>query len=201
MNGLTICLTGGIASGKTFVSDYLASKGFLIIDADVIAREVVAIGMPALKKIKYRFGGGVLNVDGSLNRSELKRVAFSNKINVADLNAILHPTIGAEIKQQINDSQNLIKFLVIPLYKESMLEMYQIDRVLSLDVAADVQLQRVVTRDSINLELARKIVSVQSSRTSRLKIADDVIVNNTTFNHLRDQADLLLEMYDGLCKN
>lgn len=195
MCGLTICLTGGIASGKTFVSDSLARHGVAIIDADVIAREVVAVGQPALKELKIRFGSIVINADESLNRAELKRIAFNNKQNTLDLNGILHPIIGAEIKRQLSSVTENIKLVVIPLFNVSMVSMYNIDRVLLVDVAEQIQLKRVMSRDSIEQTLATKIMSSQSSRVAKLNIANDVVVNNRTFGHLSRQVDLLFKYY------
>jgi len=200
MNGLTICLTGGIASGKTFVSDYFASKGTPVVDADVIAREVVAKGKPALTELSKRFGRGILQANGTLNRAGLKHVAFSSPENTADLNGILHPVIGSEIKAQLSLIDQPIKLLVIPLFKESMKSLYDVNRVLLVDVAEDIQLNRVMQRDAVDSELAEKIIASQASRTRRVSVADDVLVNNGTFEYLNQQLAVLNDFYQSLIK-
>ncbi|TDR22446.1 dephospho-CoA kinase [Marinicella litoralis] len=195
MSGLIICLTGGIASGKTFVSNHFSTKNVAVIDADVIAREVVEVGKPALSELVLRFGQDVLNIDGSLNRAELKRLAFQSKKSVTALNQILHPVIGSEIKRQIKSTHQSMKLLVIPLFKSFMLDAYGINRVLLVDVAASIQIKRVMDRDGVSQPLANKIISSQASRSDLLTHASDVIVNDGTINQLRLSADLVYAMY------
>lgn len=188
---LLVALTGGIASGKTAVSDGLARLGATIIDTDLIAREVVAPGTPGLDRIRERFGSEVLNPDGSLNRAELRRRVFSNPRDRTMLEAITHPLIEGEVKARIAaaDQADYI-VLVVPLLVESGL-FGDVDRVVVVDVPEQVQIERLTARDDIDVEQAKAIIRSQATRESRLAIADHVIDNRSTLDELDEQIQAL----------
>jgi len=170
-------LTGGIASGKTTVADLIAAKGINLVDADIVAREVVAIGSEGLKQISAHFGEQILQADGSLNRVLLREKIFSNDANKQWLNNLLHPMIRAELLTQLAASNSPYTLLVVPLLVENKLTSL-CNHVLVVDVAEQVQIQRTMTRDNVSEQQATAILQSQATREQRLAAADSVIVNN-----------------------
>ena len=192
-----IGLTGGIASGKSTVADLFVALGADVIDTDVIAREVVQPGEPALEEIQRRFGNDVLDESGALDRAAMRSLVFSNHDARSDLEAILHPRIGAEVRRQSQSADGLYQIIAVPLLVESPLLRF-VDRVLVVDCPEAVQLERLLKRDSGTLDEARRILAAQSSREDRLEIADDVIHNDADLEHLRKQVIALDETYQHL---
>jgi dephospho-CoA kinase len=192
-----IGLTGGIASGKSTVSDLFLELGTDVIDTDVIARDVVKPGRPALDQIQQRFGDQVLDESGALNRSAMRRLVFSDNAARSDLEAILHPRIGAEVRRQSRAADGIYQIIVVPLLVSSALLEF-VDRVLVVDCEEEQQLDRLVARDSGTREEARRILAAQSSREERLEIADDVIRNDSDLEHLRREVTALDEKYRRL---
>ena len=177
-------LTGGIASGKSVVADMFADLGVPIIDTDVIAREVVEPGQPALEEIRERFGEHMIDAAGHLDRAALRKEIFANEKSRSDLEAILHPRIGAETRRQADVADGDYQIIVVPLLVGSRLIDF-IDSVLVVDCDEATQIQRLLARDAETVEQARKILAAQASREERLAIADDVIVNNGTLAETR----------------
>lgn len=175
----TVALTGGIGSGKSTVADAFAQLGVEVIDADIIARQVVEPGTDALNTIAVHFGPEVIAADGTLNRQRLRERIFSNPDEKAWLNALLHPLIQQETRRQRLRSTSDYVLWVVPLLVENQLSA-QADRVLVIDVLPQTQLQRTMQRDGISRELAQQILSAQATREARLSVADDVIDNNGT---------------------
>ena len=187
---LRIGLTGGIASGKSTVADLFAELGIPVIDTDVIAREVVAPGQPALAEIGARFGEHMLDATGNLHRAAMRKLIFSDDQARQDLEAILHPRIGAETRRQSEEAGGPYQIIVVPLLTGSALRDF-VDRILVVDCDEERQVERLLARDAESVEQARRILAAQSSREDRLAIADDVINNDHSLDHLRDQvADL-----------
>ena len=185
-----IGLTGGIASGKSTVADLFAELGIPVIDTDVIAREVVAPGQPALAEIGARFGAQMLDPTGNLDRAAMRKLIFADDQARQDLEAILHPRIGAETRRQSEEAGGPYQLIVVPLLTGSALRDY-VDRILVVDCEEERQVERLLARDAESVEQARRILAAQSSREERLAIADDVINNDHSLEHLRDQvADL-----------
>ena len=185
-----IGLTGGIASGKSTVADLFAELGIPVIDTDVIAREVVAPGQPALAEIGARFGAQMLDPRGNLDRAAMRKLIFADDQARQDLEAILHPRIGAETRRQSEEAGGPYQLIVVPLLTGSALRDY-VDRILVVDCEEERQVERLLARDAESVEQARRILAAQSSREERLAIADDVINNDHSLEHLRDQvADL-----------
>ncbi len=196
---LTIGLTGGIGSGKSTVTGLFSELGVPIIDADVAAREVVTQGEPALAEIAARFGGEVLNSDGTLNRSKLREEVFADPTARKDLEAILHPRIRSRMAEQLSALTTPYAILSIPLLVESG-GAYNLDRVLVIDLPEEEQLNRVCQRDGITPEQAAAILHAQCSRSDRLAIADDVIENSGDLASLKEQVLTLHQKYLALAE-
>ena len=186
-DALKIGLTGGIASGKSTVACMFAELGIPVIDTDVIARDLVMPGLPALVEIRQRFGEAVIDGSGSLDRAAMRKLIFSDDQARQDLEAILHPRIGAETRRQSAEANGPYQVIVVPLLLRSQLRQF-VDRVLVVDCSEDVQVQRLMARDTESAEQARRILAAQASRQDRLAIADDVIRNDHDLAHLRDQV-------------
>lgn len=191
---LRIGLTGGIASGKSTVSDMFAEYGATIVDTDLIAREIVMPGCPALNEIRARFGDEVINNDGSLDRAGLRRIVFEDPASRLALEAILHPRIRDETLRRAESDGGPYQLIVVPLLVESPLRDF-VDRVLVVDCDPDTQLRRLLSRDSESVEQAKRIIEAQASRESRLAIADDVVTNNGDLGNTRRQVEALHHKY------
>ncbi len=183
-----VALNGGIASGKSTVADMFGDLGVAIIDTDIIAREVVEPGEPALEEIRERFGDEVVNADGTLDRRALRQQVFADDKARTDLEAILHPRIGAETMRQSDTANGPYQILVVPLLIGSPLAQF-VDSVLVVDCSEALQIERLLARDAETVEQARRILAAQSSRNERLAIADFVIDNGETLVQTRQQVD------------
>lgn len=195
----TVVLTGGIASGKTAVSGCFERLGAAVIDTDLIAREVVEPGQPALARIVEEFGAGYLDQEGRLDRRRMRDVIFSDPQQKSRLEAILHPLIAREVLRQISQLNAPYCILVIPLFAESSAYPW-IDRVLVVDVSEELQLERVMARDRISREQAQSILDSQSGRSARLALADDILDNSGSFAGLCEEVEKLHEKYLGLAQ-
>ena len=187
---LRVGLTGGIASGKSTVADIFAELGVPVIDTDVIAREVVQPGEPAINEIRERFGDAVIDTKDHLDRAAMRKIIFADETARLDLEAILHPRIGEQVRRQADAAGGPYQLIVVPLLVGSTLREY-VDRILVVDCDEKTQIQRLLKRDSESIEQAQKILDSQASRQERLAIADDVIRNDQSLDHTRTQvADL-----------
>ena len=176
MTPFRVALTGGIASGKTAVANLFATHGVPVIDTDVIAREVVEPGQPALAAVVDAFGTAVLAADGRLDRPRLRERIFGDAEARRRLEAILHPAIRAEMERQSRAAGGPYQVLVIPLLVEGGRRDH-IDRVLVVDVPEATQIERLVRRDGVSRDQAEAALRAQASRDARLAFADDVIEN------------------------
>ncbi|MEQ9723506.1 dephospho-CoA kinase [Yersinia alsatica] len=172
-----VALTGGIGSGKSTVADAFANLGVPLVDADIIARQVVEPGMPALAAITSHFGETILQADGTLNRAALREKIFSEPQEKAWLNSLLHPLIQQETQRQLAAIDKPYVLWVVPLLVENGLH-HRANRVLVVDVAPDIQLARTIARDGITRQQAEHILASQASRQQRLACADDIIDNS-----------------------
>lgn len=198
-----IALTGGIASGKTAVSDELSRLGATIVDTDIIAREVVLPGSSGLEAIANGFGNQLIQPDGYLNRRALREIIFADKSKRKILESILHPLIRAESIRQLHQVNTPLAVLVIPLLAEGQDSgnTYQwVDRVLVVDVDEATQIRRLTARDHISKTQAQAILDSQANRTQRLAIADDVIVNDRDLMSLKADVDVLYNDYLGMIR-
>jgi dephospho-CoA kinase len=189
-----VALTGGIASGKSTVADLFAALGVPVIDTDVIARQVVEPGQPALAKIAATFGPDVLDAEGRLDRRRMRERIFSDPDAKRRLEAILHPAIRAEMERQSMAAQGPYQVLVIPLLTEGGRRDH-VDRVLLVDVPEELQVRRLMMRDGVSHEQAQASLNAQAKRAERLAMADDVIRNTGRVDDLRAQVAELHQRY------
>ena len=191
---LKVALTGGIASGKTLVSDLLAIHGCYIVDLDVIAREVVLPGTEGLKELIEIFGESILLTDGTLNRKHLRDELYKKGRNRAIIEQILHPKILQKMKTSMDECQEGVIVIVIPLLVEKNL-WEPFDRAIVVDCEIESQLSRLMSRENIDKEKAEVMLMAQASREQRLQLNDylptDVIENNSKISDLKEKvADL-----------
>lgn len=186
---MQIGLTGAIASGKSAVAARLAEHGALIIDSDVLAREVVAPGTPGLAAIIARFGSGVVSLDGFLDRPALGEVVFADREARADLEAIIHPAVRSRAAELVAAAPpGSVVVQVVPLLVEvGMTSAF--DLVLVVDVEPELQLARLRRREGFTEAEALARVAAQASRQTRLAAADVVIENNGTPAELNAAVD------------
>lgn len=190
---LAIGLTGGIGAGKSAVADQLVERGAVLVDADQIAREVVAPGGPAHQPLIDRFGPSILAGDGTIDRPALAAAAFGDPQALADLNAITHPAIGAEMVRQRNElaGGDDVVVLAIPLLRPIHREMLELDAVVVVDCPEDVALERLVALRGMDRTDAAARIAAQISREERREGADFVIDNSSTPQHLAQEVDRL----------
>lgn len=193
----TVALTGGIGSGKSTIAKAFAALGVPVIDADVIAREVVEPGSPALQQIAARHGDTILTEQGALNRARLRTLIFQLPEEKAWLNNLLHPLINARTQQLKALTKAPYVLWVVPLLVENNLQR-QADRVLVVDVDRATQLARTMQRDGIDLQQANNILSAQATREARLAVADDVITNSGAPDDVLPQVAALHQRYLAL---
>lgn len=184
-------LTGGIGSGKSAVADLLRARGAVVIDADVVAREVVAPGRPAYAALVERFGPAVVAADGTLERPAMAAIAFSDPAALADLNAITHPAIGAEMAARVAalGDADVVCVLVIPLLHPGHRQSLALDVVVVVDCPTEVAVARLVTLRHMSPEDARARVAAQISREERLALADYVVDNSGGLEALAAAVD------------
>ncbi|MCL1630599.1 dephospho-CoA kinase [Sporolactobacillus sp. CPB3-1] len=194
---MKIGLTGGIASGKSTVSQWLKAHGYKVLDADQISREVVAPGQPALSQIAEQFGRLMILPTGELNRRLLASVVFQDSEKLKKLNALLHPLIRARMLQQLDLLvQKGIKtvFLDIPLLFESGLDRWT-DRIIVVAVSEENQLKRLMERNQLTEQQARARIASQMPLSDKVKRADAVIDNNGTVKKTEIQLRRLLQQW------
>jgi dephospho-CoA kinase len=187
---LRVGLTGGIASGKSIVAAELAMRGAVIIDADLLAREAVEPGTPALAAILDRFGMQVLE-DGELDRSRLAEIVFANPIARRDLERIVHPAVrarAAELERAAGDAAVVVH--VIPLLVETG-QHEDFDLVVTVDTDRETQIQRLMARNGFTRAEAESRISAQASREERTRAADVVLYNTGSLTQLEQQIDAL----------
>lgn len=190
-----VAITGGIGSGKTTVANQFAALGIEVVDADLIAREVVAPGTPALAAITSHFGPEILTEQGLLDRRVLRERIFSDPAAKSWLNALLHPIIRSEMLRQCAAVSSPYCLLVVPLLVENRLTELA-DRVLVIDVDEATQIERTCRRDGVSREQAQAILASQASRSERLAMADDVLDNQSgTTETIRARILALHETY------
>jgi len=195
-----IGLTGGISSGKTTVANLFKHQFSVgIVDADVIAREVVKPDSVGLKNIVKHFGKKIITCRGELNRTELRARVFSNRNEKIWLNNLLHPMIRSKMEQELNKITTPYALLVVPLLVENQLQSMT-NRILVVDVSIEVQIMRTMKRDNVSKSQVESILAAQASREQRLNFADDVILNNDENIELMPQITKLHEHYLTLCR-
>ncbi|ENW98827.1 dephospho-CoA kinase [Acinetobacter modestus] len=179
-------ITGGIGSGKSAATQWFESQGIVVVDADIVAREVVDLGQPTLKEIQLSFGDWVLLEDGNLNRRALRDHIFQFPEARETLEKITHPAIRQSIIQQLQQAESPYVILVSPLLFETN-QHELVHHTLLIDANEQTQLQRASQRDGQNEEQIRKIISVQMPRTQKQLLANDIVMNDGLLEHLHQQ--------------
>ena len=200
MSDYFIGLTGGIASGKSALEKAFAKQGVVVADADLLAREVVAPGEPALAAVVERFGRDVLRADGQLDRAALRVRVFGDPGQRRALEAILHPAIRARLEAICRAAPGPYAIATVPLLTEGggRAAYPWLHRILVVDTPAAVQKARLMQRDGIDATLADQMMAAQASRAERLALADDIVVNDGDIHHLQHAADALHLRYLAL---
>lgn len=191
---MIVGLTGGIGSGKTTIANMFADLGIDIVDADIVARQVVEPNSFALTQITDYFGQQVILSDGQLNRAKLREIVFDSTEKKQWLNNLLHPIIREEMLKQLAACSSAYALLVAPLLFENNLDK-QVNRTLVIDVPESVQLERTLNRDNSSAETIKNIIAAQISRKDRLAKADDVIDNSKDLKLIQQQVNTLHHQY------
>ncbi len=197
---LVVALTGGIGSGKSAVSRHLESLGVPVIDADRLARQLVAPGSPALAEIQVTFGGHLVDDAGCLDRVALRGIVFDNPEQRRRLEAILHPRIRQAMEAWLSEQHAPYAVLVIPLLFETG-QTTLADRVLVVDCELARQIDRVSERDGLSERQIQQILEAQVDRETRLRGADDVIENNGTLDELIAATEAMHRRYLALASH
>ena len=196
---IKIGLTGGIASGKTTVSDFFKQFGTKVIDADVISHQVTKPDGTAFQEIISSFGSSVLDENGLIDRKKMRKIIFDDANKKEMLERIIHPKVREEMFNLASQSNDHYLIVSVPLLVETgMNEM--MDRTLVVDCSEETQIERLMHRDKITLGEAKSILRNQTNRSTRLKAADDLIVNekNVTLNELEKEVLELNKSYSKL---
>lgn len=191
---LKIGLTGGIGSGKSTVCQLFAELGVPIIDADVIARQLVEPGLPALQRIVDLFGEEMLNGDGSLNRAKLRESVFSAADKKRQLDGLMHPLVYAQIAAEVAALRCEYCVIAVPLLLESTHD-YAFDRILLIDCPEALQIERVMQRNGFSLAQVQAIIDSQMPRQQRFSRVDDVVSNVSDLAQLAEQIKSLHNSY------
>ncbi len=199
-SGYVVGLTGGIGCGKTTISNEFKRLGITIIDADEIARDVVAPGSEGLEAIIKQFGPEIVQSDGYLNRAKLRSIVFAEPEKTQWLNDLLHPKIRAQILAELSASVSSYTILSVPLLLENGMQTL-CNRILVVDILPEQQLQRVLARDQSEPATIKKIMTAQIDRKKRLSLADDIIDNSGQPSESMEQVQKLHQIYTKLTKN
>ena len=192
-----IGLTGGIACGKTTASDFFGDRGIEIVDADLVAREVVEPGEPGLLGVVEVFGQSILTADGTLNRQKMRDLVFADDDKRNQLEAILHPLIRKRLYELLGLCTGHYVIFSVPLLVESGLFKLA-DQVLVIDVEPQVQIDRLLSRDGVSLTQAKAMIAAQLPRESRNAVADDIIDNSGSLQQFIDQLQTQHQCYLAL---
>lgn len=193
---MIIGLTGGIASGKSTVSDIFKNLGIKVYDGDIIAKDIMA-KEEVILELKENFGKDIFDNEGRLNRKKFKEIVFNNKEKLEILNGIVHPKVIKEfynIKKETN-TKDIVLFDVPLLFETGIDKLC--DRVIVVDIDENIQIERIIARDEITIELAKKIIEKQMDRKIKISKADYIIENNGTKEELYNKA---LDIYREIKK-
>ncbi|WP_296280641.1 dephospho-CoA kinase [uncultured Acinetobacter sp.] len=187
-------LTGGIGSGKSAASQWFETQGIQVVDADIVAREIVEKGQPALTQIKKAFGDWVLLENGELNRRALREHIFKEPSARQQLEQITHPAIRSAIVEQLNRATSPYVILVSPLLFET--SQHQLtNRTLLIDASEDLQILRASQRDEQSIDQIQKIIAAQMPRIKKQEMADDIVLNDGHIEHLYTKLETLHQQY------
>ena len=194
MSKFVVGLTGGIGSGKRTVANLFAAEGITLVDADIVAREVVAPGSKGLEAIVTHFGADILTAEGELDRAKLRQRIFSHPEEREWLNQLLHPMIRQEMLVQVEKATSAYVIMVVPLLFENGLDRL-VNRTLVVDISPELQINRTVKRDNVDASQVNNIISSQCSRSEKLARADDIIDNQGEISTLKREVLALHQRY------
>ncbi|WP_300480153.1 dephospho-CoA kinase [Shewanella sp.] len=194
MSKFVVGLTGGIGSGKTTVANLFAAEGITLVDADIVAREIVALGSKGLEAIVTHFGAEILTPEGELDRAKLRQRIFSHPEEREWLNQLLHPMIRQEMLAQVEKATSAYVIMVVPLLFENGLDRL-VNRTLVVDISPELQINRTVKRDNVDASQVNNIISSQCSRSEKLARADDIIDNQGEISSLKREVQALHQRY------
>lgn len=197
MSSFIVGLTGGIGSGKTTVANQFATLGVQLVDADLVARDLVAPGSAALAQIAAHFGDVILQQDGSLNRALLRQRIFTAPNEKQWLNQLLHPLIRQQLLQQLAAATSPYVMLVAPLLIENGLQPL-VDQLLVVDVSPESQLNRTSKRDMVSQSQVAAIMASQCSREQRRALATQLLDNDLPLQSLPERVAALHQIYSAL---
>lgn len=200
MSEYFIGLTGGIASGKSALEREFTARGIFVADADLIARQIMEPGQPALAAVTAQFGPSVLAADGRMDRARMRALVFADEPARRALEAILHPVIRSTLQDQCRAADSPYAIAVIPLLAEGggRSAYPWLDRILVVDAPPALQKARLMQRDGIDEALAERMLAAQASRAERLALADDIVVNDRSLAQLQQAAAELDARYRAL---
>jgi len=192
---LIIGLTGGIGCGKSAAAEIFARLGASIIDTDQIARQLTALGQPAVTAIREQFGEDYFLPDGSLDRARLRHRVFSDAAAKKQLEALLHPLIKDEVRRRLMTVQTPYAIVAVPLLLETGAYREMVQRILVVDCGEEQQVERVMARSRLSEAEVRAIMASQIGRAERLRLADDIIDNHGDQTALQQQVEQLHRRY------
>ena len=192
---LIVGLTGGIGCGKSAVAEIFTRLGAAVIDTDQIARQLTALGQPALAAIREQFGGEYFLPDGNLDRARLRHLVFSDAAAKKQLEALLHPLIRDEVRRSLVTVQTPYAIVAVPLLLETGAYREMVQRILLVDCDEEQQVERVMARSRLSEQEVRAIMASQISRSERLLLADDIIDNHGDRTALQQQVEQLHRRY------
>lgn len=197
MSRFVVGLTGGIASGKSAAARAFAAHGVHVADADIAARDAVAVGSEGLAEVVAAFGAGVLDAAGALDRAAMRRRIFEERDAKRMLEAIVHPRVRAALQDECAAAPGPYTVAAIPLLAEAGgREAYPwLDRILVVDAPVEAQRERLLARDGIDAALADRMIGAQATRAQRLALADDVLANIGTLADLAGHVAALDRVY------
>jgi len=196
---MIVGLTGGIGSGKSAAACVFKNEGINVIDADNLAKEVVAKDTPGFIKVVEYFGSEIIAADGSLDRAKLRKEVFDSYEKRIALESIIHPLVREKMSEKIQASQSPYSIIEVPLIFETK-SMSSYDRILVIDCESKLQLERAILRDNNSGDVIQNIINSQCSREERLSIANDVISNNDSLKNLQMRSLAMHHFYLGLTK-
>ena len=196
---MIVGLTGGIGSGKSAAACVFKNEGINVIDADNLAKEVVAKDTPGFIKVVEYFGSEIIAEDGSLDRTKLRKEVFGNNEKRIALESITHPLVRENMSEKILASESPYSIIEVPLIFETK-SMSSYDRILVIDCESKLQLERAILRDNNSSDAIQNIINSQCSREERLSIANDVISNNDSLKNLQMRSLAMHHFYLGLTK-
>lgn len=195
-----VALTGGIGSGKSTATQTFSALGVPVVDLDVIAHSLTAADGALVPQIAAEFGSEFITEEGALNRPLMRALVFTQPEARAKLNALMHPAIFEEARQQLTDlAASPYVVLAIPLLQESQRYLPYIDHVLVIDCDESLQLARVMQRSGLSVQEAQQIIDAQSSRQSRIDMADSIITNNADLADFKEKIHLFHKNYINTC--